>query len=92
MVRGVSKRVIVVKSPDLTLFEEAIFLIRDEEYTKGKDNILHEACKIAESYVKNKPRIYRPIINLTSRTQLFLTAALSFTFGAMLTYIILPLI
>ena len=54
MVKGVAKRVIVVKSPDPRVFEEAIFIVR-EDYMKtagvSRTQLLSEARQAAESYV-----------------------------------------
>ncbi len=49
MIKGVSKRVVVVKSPDTKLFEEAIFLVRDDATAQGvtRDELLREAGRIA---------------------------------------------
>lgn len=59
VVKGVSHRVIVVKSPD-KYFEEAIFVIREDVLRSGGANgesILKEARRVANSYVtgRNKP-------------------------------------
>ena len=35
LVKGVSRRVVVVKSPDPKLFEQAIFIVREEEKPLG---------------------------------------------------------
>lgn len=35
MVKGVSRQVIVVQSPDRRLFEQAIFILRDEAVAEG---------------------------------------------------------
>ena len=35
MVKGISRRVLVVKTPDPKLFEEAIFLLREDAETRG---------------------------------------------------------
>lgn len=53
MVKGVAKRVIVVKSPDPKVFEEAIFIVR-EEYLKTagmtRAQLLHQAREAAGIY------------------------------------------
>lgn len=57
MVKGTSKRVIVVRSPDPDCFEEAIFIVKDDsELSKGitKDRLLAEACRAAESCIGEK--------------------------------------
>ena len=47
MVRGVSRRVIVVKPEQPALFEQAIFLVRD--YNAPRGDMVREACRIANS-------------------------------------------
>ncbi len=51
MVKGTNKRVVVVKSPDPKVFEQAIFIVR-EDYTPGDSrvNVLREAEKVANEY------------------------------------------
>ena len=56
VVKGVSHRVIVVKSPD-KYFEEAIFVIREDVLqAKGADSafVLRQARQAANSYVKKR--------------------------------------
>jgi hypothetical protein len=65
VVKGVTHRVVVVKSPD-KLFEEAIFVIRDDVLFglgADKDKILKEARRIADSYVKGRNRIGKRFIS-----------------------------
>lgn len=47
MVKGITKQVIVVKSPDPKLFEEAIFILREDAVTEGvtDEMLLKEANK-----------------------------------------------
>ena len=49
MVKGVSRRVIVVDAPDRRYFDKAIFILRSDAPTGGKDYspIMQEACRIA---------------------------------------------
>lgn len=57
VIKGLSHRVIVVKSPN-SIFEEAIFVIRDDVLAgKGADSaaIIKEARRAANSYVKERP-------------------------------------
>lgn len=54
MVKGISKQVIVVQSPDPKLFEQAIFILREDAL--GKDGvsdraILRQARQAAGSFV-----------------------------------------
>ena len=53
--KGVGKRVIVVDSPDPRVFEQAIFIIR-EDYLMGNNgrggDILREAQDVADRYIR----------------------------------------
>ena len=64
MVKGISKQVIVVHSPDKELFDQAIFILRDEAVEKGftEDLLLKEARKtICTSGRKRYLRYYGPV-------------------------------
>ena len=53
MVKGTSRRVIVVDSPDPTYFEQAIFIVRNDVYDRQgvtAQQVLGEACRIAKGY------------------------------------------
>ena len=55
MVKGVTRRVVVVKSPDRRLFEEAIFILSEEALRSGgitAEDIVSEACAVASTYVR----------------------------------------
>jgi hypothetical protein len=56
MVKGVSRQVIVVKSPDPRLFEQAIFIVRDAPSGSGvtAEQVLEEARRVANGYVRQK--------------------------------------
>lgn len=56
MVKGISRRVVVVRPPDASVFEEAIFVVR--ECGGSPHDVLREACAVAETYLK-RPRIRR---------------------------------
>ena len=51
MVKGVSRQVIVVHSPDRKLFEQAIFILRDDAPQQGitEEMLLREARQAARS-------------------------------------------
>lgn len=54
MVKGISRQVIVVRSPDPKLFEQAIFILREDALGKGGMSdraILRQAQQAASSYV-----------------------------------------
>ena len=58
MVKGISRRVIVVDSPDPKLFEQAIFILRNDALTKEgvtPQQVLGEACRIARGYAAGQP-------------------------------------
>lgn len=51
MVKGITRQVIVVKSPDQKLFEQAIFLVRDDALTESgitEDALLQEARQVCK--------------------------------------------
>lgn len=52
MVKGTNKRVVVVKSPDPKIFEQAIFIVREDfSQSSGKVNVLQEAERVANDYI-----------------------------------------
>lgn len=56
MVKGVSRRVIVVRSPDPRFFEEAIFIVKEDLTAKegiNSQELLKEAQSVADSYIKS---------------------------------------
>lgn len=56
VVKGTSKRVVVVKSPDPKFFEQAIFILKEDLCAgggKAGSDVLREAQKVADDYVKN---------------------------------------
>jgi hypothetical protein len=55
VVKGISRRVIVIKSPDKHLFDEAIFIVREDALREGGvsgDEIIKQAQEVAGSYVR----------------------------------------
>lgn len=56
MVRGTSRRVIVVESPDKNLFEQAIFIVRNDALHRDgvtAQQLVDEACRVARSYTRS---------------------------------------
>ena len=56
MVRGTSRRVIVVESPDTNLFEQAIFIVRNDALSMDgvtAQQLVDEACRVARSYTRS---------------------------------------
>ena len=52
MVKGSNRQVIVVKSPDPKLFDEAIFLLRQDAPAQGDpDEIIRQARRAADGYL-----------------------------------------
>lgn len=60
MVKGNTRQVIVVKSPDPKLFEQAIFLLREDALEKrgvGERELLEEARRVANGYVASNSSV-----------------------------------
>ncbi len=55
MVKGITRRVVVIKSPDPQIFDEAIFIVKDDSKKSGvtNDEILREAQDAASSYIRS---------------------------------------
>lgn len=53
MLKGVQKQIIVVKTPEAELFEEAIFILREDYLERGegtRSEVLRQARRAAEEY------------------------------------------
>lgn len=52
MVKGISRRVVVVDSPDRRFFEQAIFIVRNDAASEGVSarELVEEARRIARNY------------------------------------------
>jgi len=64
VVKGISKQVIVVQSPDKELFDQAIFILKDKAVDKGitEELLLKEAHRaINTPGKKRKLRYYGPV-------------------------------
>ena len=66
MVKGISRQVIVVHSPDPALFEQAIFILKDKAVEEGvtDEALLKEAQRAIHSVrdeEKHKGRFYGPM-------------------------------
>ena len=56
MVKGLSKKVIIVKSPDPKIFEQAIFIVRDDYLSSQgitQKELLKQARRAANGYVSH---------------------------------------
>lgn len=67
MVKGNTRQVIVVKSPDPKLFDQAIFLLKEDALEKdgvGERELLEQARRMADGYLRQqtaaKPRRHLP--------------------------------
>ncbi len=74
MIKGTSKRVIVVKHPDTELFEEAYFIVKDKRIKSKSDTksliveagrIINTSCTEEEKKSKRK-RGYERLLNVLS--------------------------
>ena len=64
MVKGISKQVIVVHSPDPKLFDQAIFILKDEAVGQGitEEALLKEAQQVIRGPQKKlKLYLYGPV-------------------------------
>ncbi len=54
MVKGINRQVIVVKSPDPKLFDQAIFLLREDAAGDGvsPEQIIRQAQQAADDYLR----------------------------------------
>ena len=55
MVKGITRQIILVKSPDPKLFEEAIFIVKEEALARegvSADRVLKEARQAADGYLR----------------------------------------
>ena len=59
MVKGTTRRVIVVNAPDAELFEQAIFIVRSDaakERGVSERMLVEEACRVARHYAPPRPQ------------------------------------
>lgn len=66
MVKGISRQVIVVHSPDPKLFDQAIFILKDEAVEQGitDEALLKEAQQVIRSQGSGRKRklyLYGPV-------------------------------
>ena len=54
MVKGISRQIILVHSPDTKLFEQAIFILKDNSDGITDDMLLREAKRIINTPTKRK--------------------------------------
>ena len=64
MVKGISRQVIVVHAPEPKLFEQAIFILKEDALKHGgvsDDVLLQEAKKLMNTPKRRKLYLYGPI-------------------------------
>ena len=64
MVKGISRQVIVVSAPDEKLFEQAIFILKDDAVDSGgvtDEQLLKEASRLFRSNGQRKKR--KPVLS-----------------------------
>ena len=69
MVKGTSRRVIVVDSPDTELFEQAIFIVRNEVLSERgvtAQMLVDEACRVAKNCSRASPTGRRGLLRRLS--------------------------
>lgn len=62
MVKGTNRRVVVVKSPDPRIFDEAIFIVREDLFHRGTsaEKVMSEARRAAGAYLRSATGLKRP--------------------------------
>ena len=59
MVKGLTRRVVIVDSPDPNLFEQAIFIVRNEALTKAgvtQEQVIAQARRVAAGCRESRGR------------------------------------
>lgn len=66
MVKGISRRIVVVDSPDKRYFEQAIFIVRNDARGEGVTSreLVEEARRVARSYEEGSGRLGRSLRDL----------------------------
>lgn len=80
VVKGTTRRVVVVKSPDPKLFEQAIFILREDIFSDGgvsADRLMEEAREIAAGYTGKGRGLHRHFSRLPTLAVAALGAALT---------------
>ncbi len=60
MVKGISRQVIVVQSPDPKLFEQAIFILKDGQKEVTDEALLKEANRLISNHRSSRRRGFSP--------------------------------
>jgi len=67
LVKGISRRVVVVDSPDQRFFEQAIFIVRNDAAGEGVTSreLVEEARRVARNYTGGGSRLSRAVRGLS---------------------------
>lgn len=90
MVKGITKRVVVVKPPDDDIFDEAIFLVREDAFEGGvtSADILRQAKGCANDFMmKNAAPKTKCTVNISALVH-FLLGAVSVSLIWLLSFFI----
>jgi hypothetical protein len=79
VVKGINKRVVVIRPQEKGLFEEAIFIVRGEAGETGctAEDIIREACRAADVYMKSSNSKYRRLSKIPPPVFVFAGAAVT---------------
>ena len=80
MVKGINRQVIVVKSPDPKLFDQAIFLLREDAFSSPGTNpeqVIRQAQQVADQYLRKNTVVGRAAARLSPPVWGVLGATLS---------------
>lgn len=60
MVKGISRQVIVLHSPDPKLFDQAIFILKDKAVEQGvtEEALMKEANRLIGTHTGKRPKLY----------------------------------
>ncbi len=78
MVKGITKRVVVVRPQDKSLFEEAIFIVRGEAFGDGgftQEDLVKEACRVADTHMKASSKRRKALHRIPPPLLIFFVAA-----------------
>ena len=78
MVKGINRQVIVVKSPDPKLFDQAIFLLREDAFSASgttPEQVIRQARQAADGYLRRNTVVGRAAARLSPPVWGFLGAA-----------------
>ena len=67
MVKGINRQVIVVKSPDPKLFDQAIFLLREDAFSDAAtpEQVIRQARQAADGYLRKNTVVGRAAARLS---------------------------